>query len=138
MHHRLRVLTLSAAAVLLPALFVASSVSSAPHDGPGANCWTHVGVTYVSGGRVYSDSSGGCNANHPPSHRHDIRHDIEESTWRGWIGIGTHRQTALNAPFGVWLLMDRAANCPRNYRGHVSHYSWGEGDNSRYTNTVSC
>ena len=141
MHHRFKVLTLSGAAVLIPALFVASSVSSAPHDGPGANCWTHTGVTYVSGGRVYSDASGGCNANHPQFHRHSVSLEIEWSTWHGWEGIGINEQTALNPPFGVWLLMDRAANCPRNYRGHVLHFSrddFPHTRNSRFTNTTSC
>jgi len=138
MHHRFRILTISGAAMLLPALFVAGPASSAAHDGPGPNCVTHVGQTYVSGGRVYSEGSGGCNASANRSLRHDLRHDIEQSRWWGWEGIGTHSQNGLKAPFSVWLPLDRAANCPRTYRGHISHWSQDYGYKERYTNTTSC
>lgn len=135
---RYRVLSLSAAAVLLPILFVASTASGAPHDGPGPGCVTHIGATYVSGGRVYSEGSGGCNSSADRSDRHDMRHDIQESRWWGWNGVGYVAHGGLWPPFSVWLPMNRPSNCPRNYRGQMKHYSETHGANERYTNTTSC
>ncbi len=144
MRNRYRLLGLSAAAVLLPALFVTSSVSGAPHNGPGPHCVTHIGHTYVnlSNRRVYTEGSGGCNSNEPTGYIHDIRHDLEQLRWYGWTGVQTNSRAGFSGAFSVWLPLDRGNVCPGSYRGHVDHVRYGQdtgyGRNHRYTNTAGC
>lgn len=144
MLRRLEGLTFSAAAALLPALFVASTALGAAHDGPGVGCVTHIGYTYVdlTFNVVHTEGSGGCNSSADPTHPHNIRHDLEILRWWGWSGIATNSRGYLYAPFSVWLPIQRAA-CPGLFRGHVyhseNHPAFGIiRANSRYTNQAGC